>query len=87
MSRRLSEDEAGLVLLAEFASRLRVAVGDTSFREVGRRAGLTASTVSRLLAGETAPDLLTVSRLERALGAELWPADLAKRQRSKVVRR
>jgi len=68
-------------LLAEFARRLRAAIEGLSFNEVARRSGLQVSTVSRLVQGVTAPDLLTVSKLERALGAELFPVDLAREQR------
>ena len=59
------------------AQRLREAMDGRSSREVGRLAGIDYTTVSAILNGTTWPDLMTLSRLEAALGRDLWPAGIA----------
>lgn len=41
-------------------------------------AGVSVGTVSALLAGRTWGDVVTVARLERALGVELWGREHAR---------
>lgn len=64
--------------------RLAGAVGSRPLREVAADAGVHHTSLSDLLAGEVWPDLVTVSRLEVALGVLLWPGDeLLERGREK----
>jgi hypothetical protein len=56
-----------------FVNRLRKAMGDQSVRAVAKDAGLNHAGLNKLLAGGSWPDLLTIARLERTLGADLWP--------------
>ena len=57
----------------EIASRLREAIGSRSLREVAREAGLDHTTISAVLAGDRWADLVTLAKLEAALGVRLWP--------------
>lgn len=57
----------------QFVIRLRAAIGEQSVRAVAKDAGLAHGGLNKLLAGGSWPDLLTIARLERALGADLWP--------------
>lgn len=50
-----------------------IAVSETSLRALGERAGVSHTTISRLLAGRVLVDIGTVARLEAALGTEIWP--------------
>ena len=59
-------------LAAGVTRRLQAAVGDRSLRAVARDADISVGTLSNLLAGRTWGDLVTVARLETALGVELW---------------
>ena len=52
---------------------LRAAIGARSVRSVARDAGLDEGTVRRVLAGESWPDLHTISRLNDSLGGGLYP--------------
>lgn len=54
-------------------------VGTRSLRSVARAAGIDATSLGRMLSGETVPDVHTVAVLEDALGIPLWP-DYASRQ-------
>lgn len=56
-----------------FAQRLGAAIGDRSFRSVSRAAGVSHRTIAHLVRGESWPDLITIAKLEFALGAVLWP--------------
>ena len=58
----------------EISRRLRAAAVGRSLRDVARAAGLSVSTVHRVLAGRTWCDVITVCRLEDAVDAELWPS-------------
>lgn len=57
----------------EVARNLRAAIESRSLREVGRAAGLDHTTLSAILGGERWPDLVTIAKLEQALGRRLWP--------------
>lgn len=63
--------------LAEYARQIALnlleAMGSRSIREVASAAGLTHSTLARVLSGERWPDTLTLAKLERALSTQLWP--------------
>lgn len=48
-------------------------MGDTSPSDVAKAAGLDPEDVTGLLGDTIAGDLYVVSRLEAALGIELWP--------------
>jgi transcriptional regulator with XRE-family HTH domain len=61
-----------------FSARLREAVGERSHRSVADKAGLSHTTIARLLAGETAPNVATIWALEQALAADLWPRRIDK---------
>lgn len=50
-----------------------IASSDTSLRALGERAGVSHTTISRLLAGRVLVDIGTVARLEAALSVEIWP--------------
>lgn len=58
--------------VAGVAQRLRDAVEGRSLRSVATEAGLSIGTVSNLLGGRTWGDLVTLARLENALGVHLW---------------
>jgi hypothetical protein len=59
------------------ALRLGQAIGSRSFRQIARISGVSHGTVSHVFAGLSWPDLITVARLEWALGQPIWPgADL-----------
>jgi transcriptional regulator with XRE-family HTH domain len=46
---------------------------------LAQRADLGLGTVGRVLAGEVYPDLATLARLERSLGADVYPTGLYRR--------
>lgn len=50
-----------------------IASSETSLRALGEKAGVSHTTISRLLAGRVLVDIGTVARLEAALGEEIWP--------------
>lgn len=56
-----------------FVLNLRDALSDRSVRGVARDAGVDERTIRHILAGSVWPDLSTISRLERALGVNLYP--------------
>jgi len=60
-------------LARQFNIRLRNAIGNETLRSVATRADLSHQGLSRILAGATWPDMLSISRLEAALGTDLWP--------------
>jgi lambda repressor-like predicted transcriptional regulator len=59
-----------------FVVALQRAVGDRSVRSVAVAAGMSHGSLNRVLAGSVWPDLLTIAKLEGALGADLWPGRL-----------
>jgi len=61
----------GLALARRLA--YAIAASDMSLRALGERAGVSHTTVSRLLAGRVLVDIGTVARIEVALGAGIWP--------------
>jgi transcriptional regulator with XRE-family HTH domain len=56
-----------------FALALGAAVGQQSLRSVAAAAGMSHTSLSAILAGAVWPDLATIAKLERGLGADLWP--------------
>jgi DNA-binding phage protein len=62
------------VVTAAIVSRYRDVVGERSLRSVGREAGIDATSLGRMLAGETVPDVHTLAVLEDAVASDLWPA-------------
>jgi len=62
-------------LLAGITQRLAVAVEQSSLRQVSREAHVSTGALSNLLNGKTWCDVVTIARLERSLGVELWGAE------------
>lgn len=69
----------GLALARRLA--YAIATSDSSLRALGERAGVSHTTISRLLAGRVLVDIGTVARIEAALGMEIWPGLTALAQR------
>ncbi|GBQ00881.1 helix-turn-helix domain-containing protein [Streptomyces spongiicola] len=69
------DDHHGARVAQEVAARLRKVVDANgwSMVEVARRTGIDRLTVTRVLAGEVWPDLLTIATLEKTLDVDLWP--------------
>ena len=61
------------VVTAEVVRRYRAAAGGRSLRSVATAAGIDPTSLSRMLSGETVPDVHTVAVLEAALDVALWP--------------
>lgn len=59
-------------IAAGVSERLRAALDGKSVAGVARDADVARSTIYDLLAGGTWPDLVTVTKLEEALDADLW---------------
>lgn len=57
----------------EIARRLAAAVGDRSYRQVGREVGVDHTTIAGIVSGEHWPDIVTLAKLEGALEVRLWP--------------
>ena len=70
-------DVAGEVA-RQVALALKEVMNGRSSREVGRICGVDFTTVNAILNGTTWPDLRTVALLEAGLGADLWPAGVAR---------
>jgi transcriptional regulator with XRE-family HTH domain len=51
---------------------LNAAIAGRSIREVAELTGVDRATIGAVLAGRSWPDILTLAKLERGLGA-LWP--------------
>lgn len=47
---------------------------EISMREVSKRAGVSSSTLTRIVAGQVLCDIGTLARLEAALDVDLWPS-------------
>jgi transcriptional regulator with XRE-family HTH domain len=60
----------------QLAENLRLAIGERSVRSVARDADVDHATIAAILRGRTWPDLYTIAKLERGLGADLWPGRL-----------
>ncbi|WP_403021520.1 helix-turn-helix domain-containing protein [Salinibacterium sp. GXW1014] len=67
-----SDDPSGEVARL-LTLNLQAAMGDLSMRAAGARTGVDHSTIQGILQGRTWPDLDTIAKLERGLGAALWP--------------
>ena len=61
------------LVTAAVVSGYQSVVGGRSLRSVARAAGIDATSLGRMLSGETVPDVHTVAVLEAALDTELWP--------------
>ena len=59
-----------------FAENLRLAIGNRTLRAVAEDCGLNHTTILAILEGRTWPDLQTLAKLERGVGADLWPGRL-----------
>jgi transcriptional regulator with XRE-family HTH domain len=57
----------------QFAVNVRAAIAGRSIREVAEACELEHSALVRVLNGEQWPDLITISKLEDGLDADLWP--------------
>lgn len=58
---------------AEVSRRLAAAVDGRSLRDVAAEADLDHTTLWAVLRGDRWPDLVTLAKLESALGVRLWP--------------
>jgi len=58
--------------LAEISQRVKAAIAGRSLRSVAADSGVSIGTLSNLLGGRTWGDVVTLTRLERALDADLW---------------
>ncbi len=82
-SGRLTDDAPPYaVVTAAIVSRYQEVVGDRSLRSVARQAGIDATSLGRMLAGETVPDVHTLAVLEDAVATDLWPPRRDRRQPS-----
>lgn len=52
---------------------MQEAIGTRSYRAIARDSGVSHGTISALVRGDTWPDLITIAKLEWALGRVLWP--------------
>ncbi len=62
--------------VAEMAKRLKDAIGDRTLRSVSKDSNVSIGTLSSLLGGKTWGDVVTLVRLEQALGVGLWSGDV-----------
>lgn len=62
--------------VAGMAQRLKAAIGERTLRSVARDANVSIGTLSSLMGGRTWGDVVTLVRLEHALGAVLWFGDV-----------
>jgi hypothetical protein len=67
------EENSPVWYAQEIARRLEEAIGSQSLREVGRLAELDHTTISAVVNGERWADLVTLAKLEAALGVRIWP--------------
>lgn len=67
-------DDPAVEAAQELAGRLADAIGDEPLRDVAERAEIAHTTISDMLNGRTWPTFVSIFRLERALGAQLWPS-------------
>ena len=56
-----------------FAVNLREAIGGQSVRSAAAASDVDHTALLAILAGRSWPDLATIAKLERGLGARLWP--------------
>ena len=71
------------VVTAAIVARYQEVVGDRSLRSVARQAGVDATSLGRMLAGETVPDVHTLAVLEDAVATDLWPTRRDRRRPSR----
>jgi DNA invertase Pin-like site-specific DNA recombinase len=65
-------DNADAEVARRLARNLRAAMGGASLRETARATGVDRATIGTILTGRSWPDIVTLAKLERALGP-LWP--------------
>lgn len=75
------EYAVAVAYLVQACDAAMLQTGD-SLRAVARRAGIDIGSLSRMMNGQTVPDLGTVVALESALDADLWPVRSAGRSPS-----
>ena len=68
-----AEADPSAWVAVEFAANLRAAMGARSARSCAKLAGISHVTLMLILDGQTWPDMATISKLENALEADLWP--------------
>lgn len=67
------EGPAEAEAVRRFVVALREAMGDAGLRATARAADVNHASLRAVLRGESWPDVVTLSRLEHALDADLWP--------------
>ena len=67
-----STDPTGEVA-RQFTLRLREVIGSRSVRDAAKATDTNHATLLRILEGNAWPDMETIAKLERGLGADLWP--------------
>ena len=75
------EYAVAVAYLVQACDAAMLQTGD-SLRAVARRAGIDIGSLSRMMNGQTVPDLGTVVALESALDSDLWPVRSAGRSPS-----
>lgn len=56
-----------------FVQNLLTVLGPRSYRYLARESGVSHGTISAVVRGDSWPDFQTVTRIEHALCADLWP--------------
>jgi transcriptional regulator with XRE-family HTH domain len=69
-----SSDPAGEIARKLVLNLQRALTTQKSIRAVATLAGIDHTTILKILAGRSWPDLHTIVRLEQSLGVPLWPA-------------
>ncbi|MFJ4851525.1 MULTISPECIES: multiprotein-bridging factor 1 family protein [unclassified Streptomyces] len=69
------EEHHGARVAQALAAKLQAAIDGKqwSVAELSRQSGVARYTITKALAGEAWPDLLTIANLEKALDVDLWP--------------
>lgn len=72
----LANDHPAARYAQAFSAALREALGSKSYRWLARESGVSHGTISAVIRGDTWPDLLTISKIEWAMGKPLWPGPM-----------
>jgi hypothetical protein len=67
-----ASDNLDAEIARRLAINLRAAMKNASLREMARLSGVDRATIGTILTGRSWPDIVTLAKLERALGP-LWP--------------